>query len=223
MFVQVLFQVHPNLTAQEDALCYVESFCLRLLGMLCAKPPPHSIQVSSMAASCASYCGHFCVVQFSDILSGFVHLPVGYRGSGRQNIPDTDRPMGPERCPRNHRQIQEKEARAAAQSDPKSTPEGMAAGKRTFHPVDHFESTTFAQNRFFRAPQEVLKYKLDNTVALFLVAVLEYISADILNLVGSYVRNIHKEEISKQDIKIAMLADKVSVHPVSRAHATSVR
>ncbi|XP_031624376.1 protein son of sevenless isoform X2 [Contarinia nasturtii] len=143
----VLHQVHPNLSAEDDALSRVECLCIRLLGMLCAKPPPHTIQ------------------DIEDRVARTLPTPIDKWALT--------------------------EARDTIDKSKK---------KKLVLPFNQIQNLL---------QKEVLQYKLDNTVSLFLVAVLEYIAADILNLAGKFVLNIRHQTISQEDIRIALIADRV--------------
>uniref|UniRef100_T1GFN5 Histone H2A n=1 Tax=Megaselia scalaris TaxID=36166 RepID=T1GFN5_MEGSC len=76
--------------------------------------------------------------------------------------------------------------------------EVISKKKKTVLPVDRIHHLL---------QKEILQFKIDNSVSLYLVAVLEYVSADIFKLAGDYVRNIKTNQITKEDIEVVINAD----------------
>jgi hypothetical protein len=163
--LQVLEQVHPRLKLQEDALRYIEKLMLRLLTMLCARPQPHSVHKHRTTRSLSTLVltfGNFGAFQVQDV---------------EERVKKT--------FPNPIYIWAVKEAKDALEKGKKKSPLVMPVDK--IHSLLQKASCLQPWSTSFGMLisrvswlQEVLHHKIDSQVALYVVAVLEYISADIL-------------------------------------------
>lgn len=147
---RVTEQVHPLLTASDEALEYVETLVIQCLEILVLRPSPtpHNVQ------------------DIEDQVKRSFPKPIDKWAI--------------------------KDAKDTLEKNKKKTPLVLPADK--IHNL---------------VQKDILQYKLDYHVALYITAVLEYIAADILKLGGNYVKNIHRVEIGYQDLHVAISGDKV--------------
>ncbi|XP_026130505.1 striatin-like [Carassius auratus] len=177
---KVLSQVHPKLTSQQEALQYIEGLILVLLNTLCQAQPRTVQDVEER------------------VQRSFPHPIEKWAIADAQNALDKRKRRGPLALP-----VDKIHPLLKSQIVKLSVSCSTAAVQR--RSVEGFTQVLV----LVCVLQEVLGYKIDHQVSVYIVAVLEYISADILKLAGNYVRNIRHYEISQQDITVAMCADKV--------------
>uniref|UniRef100_A0A336MMF4 CSON003850 protein n=1 Tax=Culicoides sonorensis TaxID=179676 RepID=A0A336MMF4_CULSO len=145
MLLLALEWKYPKMSIQDSAICYVEALCLRLLAMLVARPPPHTIQdVEDRVKKTFPNPIDECVLYLT-------------RDTVDKNI-------------------------------------------KLMLPFEKIHSIL---------KKDVLQYKIDRNVSLFLVAIVQYSFCGLMVLTRQYMRKAKRFEITREDIEEVILTEEV--------------
>lgn len=198
-YLQILSKVHPELEVDDEALLYIESIVFKLVKLLIASTP-HSVQ------------------ELEERLLKLFPPPLNKWANSRANS------VLNECC--------DPQCNSSSLNSSNTLGSGGGAGagdkkKKKILPlqIQHNNNNNISNNNreifancsLIISPiidkmldllsKEILQYKIDMQMNIYLCSFFEYMATDILKLAGNYVKNIRNERIHAQDVRIAINAD----------------
>lgn len=196
-YLQILSKVHPELDVDDEALLFIESLVFKLVKLLIASSP-HSVQeleervlklfpppLDKWATSKANIVLQECydVQCNSSSINSFSSNTLG--GRKKNKLLQVQIPMNNNNnIGNNNREI-------------------IANCSLIMSPI--------IEKMHDLLSKEILQYKIDMPMNIYLCTLVEYMAADVLKLAGNYVKNIRNEKIHAQDVRIAINADTVLI------------
>lgn len=196
--------VHPSLEAKEDALLYIESLILKLLTVLlfsCGSTPLHSIQdvEDRVRKSFPNPMDKWALSRANSVI-----FDLGYHSN--QSILSSNASSLITSSTSFTTSSNKFKKRLHINSSTSLIP---SLSQQQSNQLQSKEVLLLPLDKIHSHLKDILGYKIDIIVSTFITALLEYIAVDILKLSGNYVINLRNNEITSQDIKVAMCADKV--------------
>lgn len=170
--------------AKDDALEYVERLLLQLLGMICSRPYPHKLN------------------DVQDRVKKIFPHPVDEWAmeEAQKTVDRSKQNHGGNKKATNTGGNSGHSGKNSLTSSSSTLDVGAWPGCGIVFPMDKIHPLL---------KEATMASKLDHSISLYIAAVLEYIAADVLHLVGNYVKHSRRGEFSMQDIKAAVCCDKV--------------
>ncbi|OXA42794.1 Protein son of sevenless [Folsomia candida] len=181
---RVLAQTSTAMKAKDDALEYVERLLLQLLGMICSRPYPHKLN------------------DVQDRVKKIFPHPVDEWAmeEAQKTVDRSKQNHGGNKKATNTGGNSGHSGKNSLTSSSSTLDVGAWPGCGIVFPMDKIHPLL---------KEATMASKLDHSISLYIAAVLEYIAADVLHLVGNYVKHSRRGEFSMQDIKAAVCCDKV--------------